>query len=323
MTLIDIVEHKNPIESEMKPIEENQEIIIPDIVDPNIPNRNGFISLYTGSGGSGKTSLLLNMITNKNMYRGVFNNIFYICPEASFSSVKNHPFKGHDKVFHELTVDLLEEIYQALQGIVTERERLKDEQKDKKKKKKGNYSAFIDEEDIRETPGKTRKPKPIQYHLVFIDDFANELKNPDIQKQLSKMLIKSRHICCAFIFTLQSYYYFPKIMRKQITNNIIFKPKNVEEFISLARELFNMGGTDALEVFNYCFDKPYNHLDVNTVDNTYYKNFNALELIYEKMSAENHQREIQRQQRIREKDQRVQLEALQNASDSKALKIKM
>jgi hypothetical protein len=293
MPLIDIVEHKNPIESEMNPIEENQEIIIPDIVDPNIPNRNGFISLYTGSGGSGKTSLLLNMITNKNMYRGKFNNIFYVCPQASFNSVKNHPFKDHDKVFHELTVDLLEEIYQALQNIVIERERLKDERKNKPKKKKAKRSAFVDEEETHEPPKKDEKPKPIQYHLLFIDDFANDLKNPDIQAQLNKMVIKSRHLCLSFIFTLQSYFYFPKLMRKQITNNTIFKPKNVEEFISLAHELFNMNGTDALELFNYCFDKPYNHLDVNTVDNTYYKNFNALELVYEKVKKTKEKKDIE------------------------------
>eukprot|EP01038_Epipyxis_sp_PR26KG_P015441 gene15441-20833_t len=36
----------------MSPIKEKQDILIPDIVDKNIPNRNGFIYVLSGSGGS-------------------------------------------------------------------------------------------------------------------------------------------------------------------------------------------------------------------------------------------------------------------------------
>ena len=38
----------------------------------------------------------------------------------------------------------------------------------------------------------------------------------------------------------------------------------------------NMNKEDALIVFNFVFNENYNHLDINTVDNTYYKNFNKL-----------------------------------------------
>ena len=107
---------------------------------------------------------------------------------------------------------------------------------------------------------------------------ADILKDYNIQQQLNRMLIKARHICCAFIFTLQSYYYFPKVLRKQITNATIFKPKNVEEFVSLAKELFNMKQPDALELFNYVFQKDYDHLDIDTWKNAYYRNFNLLNI---------------------------------------------
>jgi len=90
------------------------------------------------------------------------------------------------------------------------------------------------------------------------------------------MLIKARHICCAFIFTLQTYYYFPKNLRKQITYLTMFKSKNIEEFNSIAKELFNMNKDDALQLFNYVFNEPYTHLDVDLVNNIYYKNFNKL-----------------------------------------------
>jgi hypothetical protein len=60
---------------------------------------------------------------------------------------------------------------------------------------------------------------------------------------------------------------------------VLFKTKSIDEFQSLAKELFNMNSDDALTLYNYVFDKNYNHLDVDTVTNTYYKNFNMLELL--------------------------------------------
>ena len=92
------------------------------------------------------------------------------------------------------------------------------------------------------------------------------------------MIIKARHINCCFFFTLQSYYYFPKLLRKQITYITLFKPKNVEEFYSISKELFNMNQDDSLKLYDYVFDAPYNHLDIDTVTNKYYKNFNLLNI---------------------------------------------
>jgi hypothetical protein len=222
------------------PVRERMDIHIPDIID-GVPNRNGFIWCLTGSGGSGKSSLLLNFMKNRVFYKGKFHNIWYICPMSSYLSVEKHPFEKHDKVFHELTVDLLEDIYSQLREI-------------KKNAEDGD----------------------VEYNLIIIDDMADSLKDKHIEKQLNKMLIKARHLSCAFIFTLQSYFYFPKILRKQITNITIFKPKNSEEWNSIAKELLHLNQDDGLKIYNYVFDAPYNHLDVDTVDDKIYKNFNQL-----------------------------------------------
>ena len=221
-----------------KPIKEKANIFIPDI-DPelNIPNRNGFHCVMTGSGGSGKSSLMLSLI--KGPYKKKFNNIYYICPMVSFLSVASHPFKNHDKVYHELTIDLLLGIYKEL-------EEKKEEEDD------------------------------IEYSLIIIDDMADALKDADIQRVLNKMMIKSRHLGLSWIITLQAFIYFPKILRRQITNLILFKPKSVDEFNIVSKEMFNMKEVDNLKIHNYVFDAPYTHLDVDTVENNYFKNFNKL-----------------------------------------------
>jgi hypothetical protein len=240
MGILKITEEENTELPKVKPIKEKMDIYIPDI--PNgVPNRNGFISVFCGSGGSGKTNLLLNLFKTKTVYRNKFTNIFYICPMSSFLSLEKHPFSDHDKVYHELTVDLLEEIYQQLIAIKEEEE------------------------------------EP-EYACIIIDDMASSLKEKDIQRQLNKMLIKARHIQCSFIFTLQSYYYFPLMLRKQITNAILFKTKNKKEFECVCSELINLNKEDSLTLFNYCFDEPYTHLDIDTVENKLYKNFNLLHL---------------------------------------------
>jgi hypothetical protein len=239
MTISNIVEVENKTFPNQEPIKERMDIFIPKITAENIPKRNGSVYILCGSGGSGKTSLLLNMFKTKQLYRKKFHNIFYICPTTSFLSVEKHPFKDHENIYHELTYSVLEDIYNELI-------------------------------ELKET-----EKKPI-YSLIVIDDMASSLKDPEILKILNRMIIKARHINCSFFFTLQSYYYFPKILRKQITYITLFKSKNVEEFYSIAKELFNMNQNDALKLYDYVFDANYNHLDVDTVTNTYYKNFNLL-----------------------------------------------
>jgi len=224
----------------LTPVKEVMNIKIPDVID-GVPNRNGFIWVLTGSGGSGKTSLMLNFFKRKELYRNKFHNVYYICPMSSFLSVEKHPFSDHSRVYHELSVELLESIYKEL-------------------------CAKKESDDEQE------------YSCIIIDDMASSLKENDIQKQLNKMLIKARHISCAFVFTLQSYYYFPKILRKQITNITIFKCKNIEEWNSISKELLNMNKEDALMLYNYIYDEPYTHLDIDTVDNKVYKSFNLLQI---------------------------------------------
>ena len=241
-----ITETKNDAIPSLPPIKEKMDLFIPNIVD-GVPNRNGFIWVLSGSGGSGKTNVLLNFFKSKDLYRGKFANIYYICPQSSYLSVQDHPFEKHtpDRVFHELDGNTLDKIHSELRDIKVENA-------------EGLYEY--------------------QYNCCIIDDMADSLKDADIQRKLNEMLIKARHLSCAFIFTLQSYYYFPKILRKQITNISIFKPKNAEEWESIAKEILKMKKDDALVLENYIFSEPYAHLDINTIDDSIYKNFNHLQI---------------------------------------------
>jgi AAA+ ATPase superfamily predicted ATPase len=244
MPIIDIKEELNPDIKLTKPIKEKMDKYIKDIPE-GVSRRNGMIYLLIGSGGSGKTSLLLNFFRKNQAYHRKFHNLYLYTPSISFSSVQNHPFENHDKVYHELNQQSLEELNDELISI-----------------KEAN-----DEDD------------EIEYNCVIIDDFASSLKEKDVQKMLNKMLIKARHLNTCFIFCLQSFFFMPKILRKQTTYATIFKPKNKEEFITINTELLQMKEEDAKKIFDYAFKEEYSHLDIDTVEDKIYRNFNPLTII--------------------------------------------
>ena len=215
-------------------------------VNENIPHRNGFIYAMTGSGGSGKSSLLLSMFKSTKFYRKKFDNIYLFTPRSSFLSVEKHPFETHDKVYHDLSIPILNTIYEELNDL---------------------KQNAIDE------------GTPIENSIIIIDDYANALKDHELTVFLNKLIIKARHLSCCFIFTLQSYYLLPLILRKQITNVSIFKCKNKKEWETIADELLNMDKIKALEMYNYIFNEAYAHLDYDTLNSNVYKNFNKLEIL--------------------------------------------
>jgi hypothetical protein len=265
MTITDITEILNPHNSKVKPIKEKMKVFIPNIINKNIPNRNGFIWLINGSGGRGKSSMVLSLFRDKNMYRNIFNNIYLFVPISSFSSVVNNPFKNHENVYHELNVDILEDIFNELTAIKVEAT------KKKEKKKKVYVDEETDDDDIE-------KKQEIEYSLIIIDDFADQLKQKAIFNQLNKMCLKARHLCCSFIFLTQNYYYFPKRIRCQITNGTFFEPNNEEEYEAIRKEVIKFNEDDARKIYDYVFDANYNHLDIDLFENKYYKNFNLLNI---------------------------------------------
>ena len=162
-----IEEIKNDKFPNIQPVKESMDINIPDIEDENIPRKNGSIIVFTGSGGSGKTSLMLNFFKHNELYKRKFHNVYYICPESSFLSVKDHPFKNHDKVVHELTSQFLEMLYYTLEGIKTAT--IDNIEKSKKKKDK---PIFDDDEKYENEEIDTE----LKYNCVIFDDMANTLK---------------------------------------------------------------------------------------------------------------------------------------------------
>lgn len=255
---------------DMKPVKEVMGEFIPDIDIETIPRRNGLRWVISGAPGSGKTYLALNFFKNKQLFRGKFHNIYYFCPEESMLSVHDHPFEGHDKVYHEVTLPILTNIYNEL---VAMKEEIMNNRKMKGEKKEPSFEG--------EEESKVEKlDTELKYNCIFFDDMACIFKEKELLPILKQILTKSRHICTAVIFTLQSYLLFPKQLRKLIDYITIFKPENMEEWSSLGKEKLFLSNDDSLKLYDYVFDEKYNHMTIDNKDSKYYKNFNELKLIH-------------------------------------------
>lgn len=241
---ITITESKNDAIPPTKVVKENMNVLIKGIPE-GVSRRNGMIYCLAGSGGSGKSNCLFNLLTTKELYKNKFDKIYYFVPETSFLSVAKHPLRNHPRVYHDLTIE-------ALESIIDEIEENK------------RQAEAEDEE--------------MEFSLIILDDFASVLKDKAMTRFLNRTLTRARHLQCGFIFTLQSYMYMPLMLRKQITFVTIFKPKNKLEMEKIASELISLTKDDALILSQYIYSEPYSHLDVDLVESKYYRNFNPLVL---------------------------------------------
>ena len=76
-----------------------------------------FFYIIVGRPGSGKTSLLINMLNDKKIYRKVFSQILVCMPKSSRQSLKNNIFDvlPPDQLFDELDESILKDPLQTVE----------------------------------------------------------------------------------------------------------------------------------------------------------------------------------------------------------------
>lgn len=208
-----------------------------------IPNQ-AFAWLFSGKAGSGKTSLAMSLLCAKGdarVYRGIFDHVHIVAPQASLASMKNDYFKGHhsSRMHHELDWGVLEEIIED--------------------------AIKVREEDDGNT-------------LLLIDDMASSLKNKDVQKQLMRAIANRRHYGLSLMILAQSYMFVPLSVRKQLTHLSMWKPTNRKEFESVFQELIYLDKDSAEELSKHVYQEKYDHLFLDINRSKFYRNFNSLEL---------------------------------------------
>lgn len=192
-----------------------------DTTFPNVPHplpQQSMFWAFIGAPRSGKSSLataLLTTTTPKRIYAGVYDNVFIIIPQGSFNSMTDNPFRSlaPDKVKHELTLEVLEEIEMRC-----------------------------------ETYAKQKKNT-----LIIIDDMMTELKNIDLRKSLERLIACRRHRRASIWLISQNYNAIPLSTRKMLSDVVMFRSVNMKELESLRQELVPIDKNLFMKVYNYIF----------------------------------------------------------------------
>ena len=202
-------------------------------------NVYGFLSVI-GRPGSGKTSLTISLITQKNpkIYRKTHHHILVLMPQNSISSLKKNPFKvlPEENFYNELNESSITDIYNRIDSYSKDGEKT----------------------------------------LLFIDDMTADLKkSKNIELILKRIIYNRRHLKCNVIITAQSYVNIPLDIRKCISNCILFKPPKKEmeilfsELVESKKEIFD-------DIMRMAYDKKHNFLFINVPSQRMFKNWDEL-----------------------------------------------
>ena len=217
-----------------------------DHILPPFPNQS-FFMLICGKAGSGKTSLLINMLTQKDknrIYRKVFDKILLVMPSNSRKSMKNNPLDDlpDDQTFEEFNHRVIERVKEIRDEF---------DELDKKRKRPRNQ-------------------------LLILDDITATLKNNDIQKALIELATNRRHLKLSIILLVQFIRAVPRPVRFQITQVVFFKPANQLDSKIIQEEYINLPHDQYNDLTRFVWVNSHDFLFIDKQNETYFKNLQKI-----------------------------------------------
>lgn len=191
---------------------------------------------FIGVQGSGKTSLLVNIV--KNLYKKCFHFIYVFMPSTSRASLDNNIFDKHlplEQIYDELTLSNINDLYEKI--------------------KENSENGFKS--------------------LVIYDDVQKSLKDYEILKNLKSIIANQRHLKVVNLILLQNFFALDKSLRELINNVILFKlnksqnEKIFNELIETHKDKFDL-------IRKFVFNKPYSWLFINMKSQRMFKEWDEI-----------------------------------------------
>ena len=208
-----------------------------------LPQMLNFFLLVNGRPGSGKTSLILNLVAKRGkLYNKKFDRVFVFSP--SLLTMAKNPFS--DLPENQLHTDLTAE------NLTTALEDIKDS---------GEKILFILDDVVNDMKK------------------SAEIQNLLSKMLMNRRHLAGAGGSTSFIITTQVYNKVPAPIRKTASHIIIYHTKNKKELDTIYDELIIVPIKDFYEILKYCFDKKHNfvYIDVDkSYDKMFHKNSNPL-----------------------------------------------
>ena len=211
--------------------------------DPLLLNNNSSVYVINGRRGSGKSSLILNLLNNKIAYRKRFSNVFLISPTAKSDGKFKKLVKELDednKYYDTLNEQNIEEILEFV--------RSDNDENDKK-----------------------------NLHCLILDDVVLDLPKSK-SSLINKIVITSRHLNMTIVIVTQKYNALPTIIRNNMDLCSFFPSLNNHEIktfqddINIDKDIFNA-------IYDYCCDETNSFMHVNLLGTKpkFYRKFEPVE----------------------------------------------
>lgn len=136
----------------------------------------------------------------------------------------------------------------------------------------------LNAESLEAILNKCESTEKTEKNMIVIDDCAASLKNHDLEKMFSRLVLNRRHTGggVSIIIISQSYNLLPLTLRKMLDNLILFKP-TFDEFELINEELLRINRKELKKVYKFFFDEKYKFLMYNVEHGKYFKNFDKVE----------------------------------------------
>lgn len=214
------------------------------IPDPLPQNKNWFM-MICGKPGSGKTSLILNLICKRGkLYNKKYDRIYLFSP--SLSTMKGNPFEDlpDDQKFLELDIEIIEAILEEISDT-------------------GEKVLFIIDDCVNDLQ------KDMKLQRLMCKVLMNRRHLCGDGGSVSVMI------------TTQVYNKVPAPIRKCASHCFIYHTKNKKELETVFDELILIPKKDYYDLLKYTFQKKHDflYIDVNKpFDKMFHRNFNQLDI---------------------------------------------
>ena len=221
----------------IRPVEMNCDAPISSSIAEPLPNTCHRM-IICGKPGSGKSSLTAAMLLKRGPYHRAFDRVWAIIPPNSRASYKKDPFKNHNRVYDELTTDVLELVIRESKALAED----------------GGHG------------------------LLYVDDQAYQLKDKKIEKLLRQIFFNARHLHLSTWCVTQTLRQVPINLRKTASHLLTFEPANQLESKIIQDEFLLLDPKAASQLFSQVFTKRFDHLLIDTNTRRVFGNWNEVML---------------------------------------------
>ena len=112
-------------------------------------------------------------------------------------------------------------------------------------------------------------------NCIIFDDMGVYLKDKQVKQLLKELVMNRRHLHTSVFFLCQTYKSVERDIRKLFSNIFLFKVSK-NEMEDIMDEIYEGNKHNIDEIIKIVYDKPYNHLFLNTDTQRMFKNFDEI-----------------------------------------------